>query len=118
MDPRKVESILAWPTPSTVTQLKQFLGLLRYYDDFFEPFADVSFPLTEVFKKNMVWEWGEAQTLAFERLKALVTSPPCLLMPDLNLPFVIHCDASGYAICRGSLAARSRAGTAAHCLCV
>jgi hypothetical protein len=98
MDPKKVDIILAWPTPTSVTELKHFLGLLGYYDDFINHYADVAFPLTELFKKSVPWVWGEAQAGAFQQLKALVTSPPCLLMPDLNLPFVIHCDASGYAI--------------------
>ena len=55
MDPRKVEAILSWPDPTSVTQLKQFLGLLGYYDDFVDHLADVAFPLTELFKKNVPW---------------------------------------------------------------
>jgi hypothetical protein len=98
MDPQKVSAILSWPEPTSVTQLKQFLGLLGYYDDFVDHLADVAFPLTELFKKNVPWVWGPVQSAAFSKLKDLVTSPPCLLIPDLNLPFVIHCDASGYAL--------------------
>ena len=98
MDPSKVHSLVTWPTPTSVTQLKSFLGLLGYYDSFIDHLADVAFPLTELFKKDKPWVWGEPQDTAFSRLKQLVTTPPCLLMPDLNLPFVVHCDASGFAI--------------------
>ena len=98
MDPKKVDSIISWPTPTSVTHLKQFLGLLGYYDDFVDHLADVACPRTQLFKKNVPWEWGDAPSAAFNKLKNLVTSPPCLLILDLNLPFTIHCDASGFAL--------------------
>jgi hypothetical protein len=43
-------------------------------------------------------EWEGPQIHAFSMLKDLVSSPPCLLMPDLDKPFVVHVDASGYAL--------------------
>jgi hypothetical protein len=42
--------------------------------------------------------WEGPQIHAFTTLKDLVSSPPCLLMPDLEKPFVLHVDASGYAL--------------------
>jgi hypothetical protein len=74
------------------------LGLLEYYDDIVNHLADMAFPLTELFKEMCHGSEGEAPSAAFQKLKDLVTSPPCLLMPDLNLPFTIYCDASGFAI--------------------
>jgi len=72
--------------------------LLQYYDSFIPKFAEVAFPLTELFKKDAPWIWEKRQEDAFLELKDAVSSPPCLLMPDLKLPFVVHVDASGYAI--------------------
>ncbi len=89
MDPSKVHALVTWPTPTSVTLLKSFLGLLRYYDSFTDHLADVAFPLTELFKKDKPWVWGEPQGTAFSRLEQLVNRPPCLLMPGLNLPFVV-----------------------------
>ena len=43
MDPSKVHSLVTWPTPTSVTQLKSFLGLLGYYDSFIDHLADVAF---------------------------------------------------------------------------
>ena len=31
-------------------------------------------------------------------LKHAITTAPTLIVPDLNEPFIVHCDASGYAI--------------------
>jgi len=41
-----------WPTPTNVSELRSFMGLLQYYDSFIPHFADVAFPLTELFKKD------------------------------------------------------------------
>eukprot|EP00884_Botryococcus_braunii_P011951 jgi/Botrbrau1/20757/Bobra.0900s0002.1 len=40
----------------------------------------------------------DPQREAFVALKDLVSTPPCLLMHDLDKPFVVHVDASGFAV--------------------
>eukprot|EP00884_Botryococcus_braunii_P012331 jgi/Botrbrau1/21099/Bobra.0558s0001.1 len=57
--------------------------------------SDVAFPLTELLKKDVHWTWEGPQIQAFTAMKDLVSSPQCLLMPDLDKPFVVHVDASG-----------------------
>eukprot|EP00884_Botryococcus_braunii_P000277 jgi/Botrbrau1/1024/Bobra.114_1s0060.1 len=57
-------------------------------------FVDVAYPLTELLKKDVPWTWEGPQIQAFVALKDLVSTPPCLLMPDLDKPFVVHVDAS------------------------
>jgi hypothetical protein len=52
VDPRKVNAIREWPTPSNVSQLRGFLGLMQYYDAFVDHFAELAFPLTELLKKD------------------------------------------------------------------
>jgi hypothetical protein len=98
VDPKKVAAIRDWPDPTNVSQLRGFLGLVQYYDAFVDHFADHAFPLTELFKKDVAWVWEGPQIHAFNALTDLVSSPPCLLMPDLDKPFVVHVDASGYAL--------------------
>ena len=44
------------------------------------------------------WIWEGPQIQAFDAMKDLVSTPPCLLMPDLDKPFVLHVDASGFAV--------------------
>jgi hypothetical protein len=98
VDPKKVAAIRDWPDPTNVSQLRGFLGLVQYYDAFVDHFADHAFPLTELLMKDVAWVWEGPQIHVFNTLKDLVSSPPCLLMPDLNKPFVVHVDASGYAL--------------------
>jgi Reverse transcriptase (RNA-dependent DNA polymerase)/RNase H-like domain found in reverse transcriptase len=97
MDPEKITAIVSWPTPKCLTELRSFLGLVQYYDNFIAHFAEVAFPLTQLFKKDTPWVWTGVEETAFKEVKRLVSSAPCLLMPDLNKPFVLHVDASGFA---------------------
>jgi len=43
-DPNKVHAVQAWPTPTDVTTLHQFLGLASYYRRYVYKFADVAAP--------------------------------------------------------------------------
>ena len=46
--PEKLESIRNMPAPRTAKEVKQFLGLIGYYQKFFPRFADISRPLTKL----------------------------------------------------------------------
>nr|GEW12079.1 hypothetical protein [Tanacetum cinerariifolium] len=67
-DPHKVQALVDWLVPTTLKQLRGFLGLTGYYRRFVKNYASISMPLTALFKKNSFGWNGEAQT-AFETLK-------------------------------------------------
>lgn len=98
VDPSKLAAIREWPTPTCFSELRSFMGLVQFFDNFIPHFADVSFPLTQLFKKDAVWEWTSVQDTAFQELKRLSTESPCLVIPDPSLPYVVHTDASGFAV--------------------
>ena len=45
MDPSKISTVAQWPTPSTVTELRSFLGLCNHFRKFIKDFASTAFPL-------------------------------------------------------------------------
>lgn len=53
VDPRKVEAIRDWPTPTTVTQVRSFLGLANYFRRFMQGYASMSAPLSDLTKKDV-----------------------------------------------------------------
>ncbi|GKA93458.1 putative reverse transcriptase domain-containing protein [Tanacetum coccineum] len=55
MDPSKVEAITKWPRPTTVTEVRSFLGLAGYYRRFVEGFSRLALPLTQLMRKGFWW---------------------------------------------------------------
>ena len=51
VDPMKIEAILEWPRPITVTEVRSFLGLASYYRRFVKDFYKLTVPLTRLTQK-------------------------------------------------------------------
>ncbi|WVZ80786.1 hypothetical protein U9M48_028237 [Paspalum notatum var. saurae] len=95
VDPSKVEDVLNWKQPETVTEVRSFLGLAGYYRCFIKDFSKTAKPMTSLTKKNAKYLWSPKCEEAFQTLKKLLTSTPVLAQPDVTKPFDVHCDASG-----------------------
>jgi hypothetical protein len=94
---KKLSAMVEWPKPKSLKALRGFLGLTGYYRKFIRGYGSIAAPLTDLLKKN-AFAWNEGAEAAFEELKAAVTNPPVLMLPNFNLPFVVECDASGRGI--------------------
>ena len=96
----KVGAVQSWPTPSSVTEVRSFLGLANFYRRFVKDYSKLALPLTELTKEvsGPGFSWGAEQQKAFAELKAALCSPPVLLVPDQSKPFVLNTDACKFAI--------------------
>jgi hypothetical protein len=54
----KIHVITSWPTPSTVTQVCNFLGLAGFYLRFVQDFSIIAASLHELTKKGVSFNWG------------------------------------------------------------
>ncbi|WVZ75970.1 hypothetical protein U9M48_023982 [Paspalum notatum var. saurae] len=95
VDPSKVEDVLNWKQPETVTEIRSFLGLAGYYRRFIKDFSKTAKPMTSLTKKNAKYLWDPKCEEAFTSLKKSLTSAPVLAQPDVTKPFDVYCDASG-----------------------
>lgn len=93
-DPQKVSAIKEFPPPTSVRQLRRFLGLSGWYRRFVENYATITCPLTDLLKKNKTFDWNQDAERVFNLLKSKLTSAPLLMTPDFSKPFVLLCDAS------------------------
>lgn len=101
-DPRKLSAVRDWPAPTTVTQVKSFLGFAGFYRKFIKHFSSIAAPLTDLTKdapsKNAKITWTAVQQDAFDALKTAMTSPPVLLPFDPSKPTRLTTDASDIGI--------------------
>ena len=73
MDPSKVKDVLDWAAPTTVSEVRSFLGLAGYYRRFIEGFSKIAMPMIELLKDKK-FEWNEDCEQSFNELKTRLTS--------------------------------------------
>ncbi|GJT50116.1 putative mitochondrial protein [Tanacetum coccineum] len=89
----KIRAMQEWPVPSTLKQLRGFLGLTGHYKRFIKGYASISQPLTMLLKKD-AFQWNSQAQEAFERLKQVMVPSLVLALPNFEEEFVIETDAS------------------------
>ncbi|GJU97264.1 putative nucleotidyltransferase, ribonuclease H [Tanacetum coccineum] len=94
MDPAKVEAITKWPRPTSVTEVRSFLGLAGYYRRFVDGFSRLALPLTKLMRKGEKFVWNDEREKSFEELKQRLVSAPILTLPSGSGGFQIYSDAS------------------------
>ncbi|GKE12430.1 hypothetical protein Tco_1415981 [Tanacetum coccineum] len=65
VDPAKIKAVKNWASPTTPTEVRQFLRLAGYYQRFIKDFSKIAKSLTELTQKNKKYIWGEDQESAF-----------------------------------------------------
>jgi hypothetical protein len=98
VDPSKVQDVTSWNAPMSVGDIQSFLGLAGYYQRFIEGFLKMSKPMNELLDKDKKFEWTPACEASFQQLKKRLMTAPILVMPDMEKPFSIHCDAPGQGL--------------------
>jgi hypothetical protein len=92
IDPSKVQDVLSWKAPTSVSDIWSFLGLAGYYRRFIEGFLKISKPM------NKKFEWMPACKASFQELKKRLMIAVILVMPDMEKSFSICCDALGQGL--------------------
>ena len=97
MQDRLKDAIIDWPTPKSVKEVQQFIGLANYYRKFILGYAKILQPISDIVRKHK-FEWTEEQESSFVQLKTALTTAPVLAHPASDKEFVISTDASKYAV--------------------
>ena len=90
----KVRAVRNAPTPTNVSQLKSFLGMITYNYKFLPNLASCVAPLYKLLEKNVQWEWTSLQNVAFQKAKESLTSASVLAHYNPQKELVFECDAS------------------------
>ncbi|KAL4011245.1 hypothetical protein IC575_028297 [Cucumis melo] len=82
VDPAKIEAVTNWPRPSTISEIRSFLGLAGYYRRFVEDFSRIASSLTQLIRKGTPFVWSPACENSFQELKQKLVTAPVLTVPD------------------------------------
>ena len=92
--PDKVKAVENFLTPQSVKDFRSFLGLASFYRRFLPHFADIAKALTQITKKDKIWDWNQESQESFDKLKSKLSNTPVLAFPDFKAPFILKTDAS------------------------
>lgn len=74
IDPSKVEAIVNWPKPTSVTKVHSLLGVVHYWRRFIVNFSIIAAPLHTLISVKKVFQWGGKQQKFFEALKEKIST--------------------------------------------
>ena len=95
-DPGKVRAIKLMKAPSTVSELRRFLGMVTQLGKFLPHLTDLTKPLRDLLSTKNQWRWGHDQRQAFENLKRVSSSSELLALYNVNHETIVSADASSY----------------------
>lgn len=115
-DPEKIKAIKDWKEPSTVREVRSFLGMANFYRKFIEKFSHKAKPLTDILKstefkekygrqftKTAPVQFGDKEKKAFEELKEALITAPLLVIFDHSKRTELWVDASTENGCVGAV---------------
>ena len=76
MDPENIRAIKDWPTPTSVIDIRSFLGLDGFYQKFIDNFSKIACPMTDLQKKVNKFLWTDKCEESFQNLKQLLMTSP------------------------------------------
>lgn len=93
----KIKAIQEAPTPTNLTQLRSYLGLLNYYNKFIPMSSELLKPLYNLERKDVQFQWTNDCKEAFEKSKSILVQSSLLVHYNPDEEIVISSDASPYA---------------------
>ena len=92
---KKIQAVLDLQPPTTLKELRSFLGMVQFYRDMWKQRSHILAPLTDLVglgKKKIKWESKHQDS--FDRIKKVLAKETILNYPKFDRPFDIHTDAS------------------------
>ena len=98
VDQAKVSIIRNLIPPTTVKEIRSFLGHVGFYRRFIRDFSKIARPLCRLLEKDTKYNFDESCQNSFEEIKSRLVEAPIMAKPNWNREFEIMCDASGFAM--------------------
>ncbi|GFV79637.1 hypothetical protein TNCV_1724621 [Trichonephila clavipes] len=92
--PSKTKSVVNYPEPKTTKEVQRFLGLTGYFRKFIPAYSVIAKPLSDLLRKDTLFNFDVKQKASFDELKRLLCQKPVLGIYRQNCETEIHTDAS------------------------
>ncbi|GFN84706.1 reverse transcriptase [Plakobranchus ocellatus] len=111
----KLDKILQLSVPVKKKEVRSLLGLVHYYRHFIANFASISASLFDMLRKGTSEkvQWTPRCDQSLAEIKRLLSSPPILIIPDMQETFIVRFDASDFGI--GAVLLQDREGILMPC---
>jgi hypothetical protein len=98
IDFSKIDVIVNWLEPKSVTEVRSFLGAFQYWRRFIPNFSFIAAPLHALTSVKKIFQWEGKKHKAFNILKEKINIAPILAQSNIQHPFEIKTNATGYAM--------------------
>lgn len=93
-----VKSVTTWPQITDKSDLASFCGMINYFKNWIDGYANIMEPLNYLRKKDVPFSWTPREQSAMIVLQYKLISAPVLVYFDPEATTVVYTDASAYAI--------------------
>jgi hypothetical protein len=98
IDSSNIHVIVNWPELKSVTERQSFLGEVQYLRMFISNFSLIETPLHALINVKNNFQWGGKKQKYFDTLKENISTTPVLALSNIQQPFEVKTNASGYAM--------------------
>ena len=98
VDKAKVKIIEKLLPPSSINDVRSFVGHVGFYWQLIKHFPKITKSLTHLLVKNVPFEFNEEFLSAFHRFKGALIFAAIMQASDWGLPLKVMCDTSDYVV--------------------
>jgi hypothetical protein len=93
VDPKNVAAVVEWKRPSSVSEIRSFLGLAGYYRRFVPNFSSITKPFTRLLEKGVLFIWSNDCKVSYQTLKNKLVNASILALPESGKRFTVYTNA-------------------------
>uniref|UniRef100_A0A2N9HXW1 RNase H type-1 domain-containing protein n=1 Tax=Fagus sylvatica TaxID=28930 RepID=A0A2N9HXW1_FAGSY len=97
-NPDQIAALINLAEPRNIKQVQRLTGMIAALGRFISRSADKCKPFFRLLGKRSRFEWDEECSVAFQAIKAYLSTPPCLSIPNPGEPLFLYLAVSDHAV--------------------